>query len=163
MKGGVDLNKVGKGAGYFLMILIGLAIFLFILAVIFFIVQKRSQKSGTQLAIKYKMPPEDYMKYVGVNCPDYWEYMGEDPSNKGNHICKNTMNLEVNDKNFCYSNQDEKLKSFSNIDWDNVIKNGYLQGDAVKQICDWKKKCGPSANQDASWLGVNTDNGWVKC
>ena len=59
-------------------------------------------------------------------------------------ICKNTQKIKVNDPSTCYSNKTDMIKSFPDVDWDNSIKNGYIKGKPVKDICEWKKNVVPS-------------------
>ncbi len=162
LKGGMD---VAKGAGWFLVALFGVAIFLFVLVIIFYFIQRRAQYDATNIPMGQKMPPEDYMKHVGIKCPDYWEYLGKDPQNSSNHLCKNVQNIKLNDPKKCYTDAENKIMSFPNVDWDNTVKDGYLSGKPVHKICEWQKSCGPIKNQDAGWLGVDSSDkrGWVKC
>jgi len=150
--------------GYFLIFLLAVAVFLFIVAIIFLVVQKRSKDKAGKIPASQRSPPYEYMKNVGINCPDYWQYMGEDPNQEGHHLCKNVNNIKVHDDEQCYTDKDNKMYSFPNVDWErNVDDKGYISGKAVDKMCSFKKKCGPSQNQDASWLGVDSSHGWVKC
>ena len=140
----------------FVLVLFGL---LFIFAIAYYFVRRHAEHEAKVRMLKQRTPPLDYMKYVGVKCPDYWEYMGKDPDNKDLHMCKNTFNVGVND-NTCYDDVDNKVKKFPKVEWRLQGKHERLKGDAVQQICKWRKQCGPQPKKDASWLGVES---WFDC
>ena len=86
-----------ENMGYFLIFLLAVAVFLFIVAIIFLVVQKRSKDKARKIPASQRSPPYEYMRNVGINCPDYWQYMGEDPNQEGHHLCKNVNNIKVHD------------------------------------------------------------------
>jgi len=120
-------------------------------------------------------PPASYMQNSGIKCPDYWVNTGIDP--KGNYKCKNSFNIpsnqpetgtyigkcktdelvfppiqsgytwEYNDPNDLTSYTDQEKYDFLNkkIDGDTY---------AISR-CDWINNCGPSANIQGIWTGVN--------
>jgi hypothetical protein len=112
-------------------------------------------------------PPRQYMENVGALCPDYWVNMGPDKQNPNNHICMNRFNLDIVDPNnkICYSNIDAKQRSFPtmSVSDDKLVDKGKSTQEGLKDICSFIKQCGPSANIHASWLGIDTSNGWHFC
>jgi hypothetical protein len=112
-------------------------------------------------------PPKQYMENVGVLCPDYWVYMGTDPNNPHKHVCMNRYNLDINETNLnkCYTNKNARQTSFTtmSVSQDKLLDKGKSTQDGLKDICSFIKDCGPSDSREASWLGINTTNGWAIC
>lgn len=78
-------------------------------------------------------------------------------TSSGQPICQNKFNIPVADSEFCYNNDPNpkynNSKTFSKIHkW--PIKNSHLDS-TLKDRCDWIKKCGPSSNTKASWIGID--------
>ncbi len=119
-------------------------------------------KSQSDKADKAKIrPPLDYMNDVGIKCPDYWTYVGNDKN--GNYQCVNTFQLHVKDPSKCYSDISNKMMIFkalqegqnwsdmSDDDRTNFVKTQIASGDNIlnnTNRCDWTHKCG------TVWLGV---------
>jgi hypothetical protein len=131
-------------------------------------------------------PPKQYMQNVGALCPDYWVYMGPDPNNPNTqHICMNRFNLDIRKvkpepttnnpdpieeiPEKCYTspngtNTKQKIFPTMTISDDNkLVDKGKSTQDGLKNICEFIKECGPSNGKEASWLGINTSNGWYIC
>jgi len=136
---------------------------LFILLLVYVVQTNKAQKSAQGGSTN--MPPLDYMRNIGVRCPDYWVYMGKDPSREGYHICKNVFNIPVNNpgNSVCYSDEAGKTKSFKDA---NMGSDGKMDKTAERERCEFVAQCGPSADMKASWLGVSSEQmspGWVNC
>lgn len=144
-----------------------ICVILFIILLIVFYAKRGNNNKNVNKDQDARWPPVSYMQQIGVKCPDYWEDMGPDPNNANNHICQNTLNVPVNSDNKaqCYDNQELLQKSFRTIDWNSQFnkKNKKLSGDGIKGMCDFTLNCGPTKNQEASWLGINTSNGYNNC
>ena len=85
-------------------------------------------------------PPSQYMQQSGIKCPDYWVNTGVD--DKGNYICKNMFNLNVNTSTDitkmgesascanvkCFNNNTDRIVKFSSMDntstWEPNNPNG---------------------------------------
>lgn len=147
---------------YFLA-LIGLIV---ILIIIYRFSKVSIDKIDKSNVVKY-WPPRQYMENVGALCPDYWVNMGPDPNNpKTHHVCMNQFNLDLANPNICYTYKDKKQKSFltMEVSGDNkLVDKGKSTQDGLTEICKFIKKCGPSNEKEASWLGINTSNGWAVC
>lgn len=122
--------------------------------------EKKSAKGGNG-----NMPPLDYMRNIGVKCPDYWVYMGADTNREGYHICKNVYNIPVHnpENRVCYSDMEGKTKSFKDA---NMGSDGKMDKTAERERCEFVAQCGPSAEMKASWLGISSEQmspGWVNC
>lgn len=111
---------------------------------------------------KQHYPPDQYMRLVGAQCPDYWTYVGTDPNNSKHHLCKNSYNIPVNTDNPptdgmvvvdnpCYDDALNKTKSFSTL---NVWP---VSDSKLASRCDFIKKCGPTTSIPASWIGVDVN------
>lgn len=150
----------------FVIIILAILGVFFFGAVLYYFLKKKAQREAIKSGIENRRPPLDYMRYTGVRCPDYWEDMGPDPNDKTKHICRNTFNIPVNsdEADFCYGedqdSKDKRLRSFSNVDWDLQGEDMKLEGDAVNDICKWRKRCGQDRSTEASWLGVDQ---WMNC
>lgn len=136
---------------------------LFILLMVYVIQVNKAKKNG--MGVSEKMPPLEYMREIGSRCPDYWVYMGKDPSKEGYHICRNAYNIPVNnpDNTVCYSDKEGKTRSFKNAD---MGKDGKIDPTAEREMCEFVSQCGPSEDMKAAWLGVNSDQmspGYVNC
>lgn len=141
----------------FIFIILGV---LFLAAILYFFLRKRADYLNKEFIKKSRTPPLDYMRHVGVKCPDYWDYMGKDPNNADRHICKNTYNLSVNDPTNCYTNQGQRETSFPTVKWELRGDDEKLKGAAISEICEWRNKCGNTKNSNASWLGIGE---WADC
>lgn len=136
---------------------------LFVLLLVYVVQTNKAKKSAK--GVSSNMPPLDYMRRIGVRCPDYWVYMGEDSTKEGYHICKNVYNIPVNneDNTTCYDDKTAKTKSFKNA---GMGSDGKMNKTAEKERCDFVSQCGPSADMKASWLGISSEQmspGWVNC
>ena len=136
-------------------------LFILLLAYVIMINKSKNRSRGGSV----KMPPLEYMRTIGARCPDYWVYMGEDPTRKGYHICHNKFNIPVNnpDNTVCYTDKSGKTKSFKNADMD---EKGKMDATAERERCEFVAQCGPSADMNASWLGVSSEQmspGYVNC
>lgn len=150
-----------------IMALLLLCVIIFIILLIVFYVKRGKGKNIIDSDQDERWPPKNYMKQVGINCPDYWQDMGTDPNNGNNHICQNTLNVPVNsdNKSLCYDNHDLMQKSFPTVDWQSQYnkKKKTISGTGVKEMCDFTMNCGPTKGQEASWLGINTARGYNNC
>lgn len=92
-------------------------------------------------------PPENYMRYVGQMCPDYWVYQGTDGRQ---FVCDNKYKIPIrNTKNpVCASNTTLQFEPIK--DW--PPKSGDV---GLEQRCNWIKNCGPAANVPGSWVGID--------
>jgi len=137
---------------------------LFILLMVYVIqVNKAKENSKGKSSI---MPPLEYMQQEGVRCPDYWVYMGADPTRKGYHICQNKFNIPVSnaDNTVCYTDKNAKTRSFRDVSIDN--KGVFSDAEAEKDMCMFVSQCGPSSGMTASWLGVSSEQmsaGYANC
>ena len=119
-------------------------------------------KSSGEATDKAKIrPPLDYMNDIGIKCPDYWTYVGNDSN--GNYQCVNTFNLHVKKPTECYSDITNQMMVFkalqdgqnwsdmSDDDRKNFVKTQNASGTILNNTnrCDWTNKCG------AIWLGVS--------
>jgi len=137
---------------------------LFILLIVY-VVQMNNAKSiakGTSV----KMPPTDYMKAIGIRCPDYWVDMGPDPTRQGYHICENRLNIPVHnpDNPVCYTDKNKRTKSFKDCGIND--KDEIDDKDGEKERCRFVAQCGPSTNMSASWLGISSEQmspGYSSC
>lgn len=149
---------------YFLA-LIGLIVVLIIIYRFSTVTMNKIDKS----TVVKNWPPKQYMENVGALCPDYWVYMGPDPNNPTtHHICWNKYNLDLKEQqnpNICYTNENGRQKTFPTISvsGDKLVDKGKSTQDGLKDICQFIKECGPSNGKEASWLGINTSNGWYIC
>ena len=131
--------------------------------------------------IKYRMdrkiaentnPPNNYMQNSGIKCPDYWVNTGIDKD--GNYKCTNSFNIEtVNPTTGSYQGKCNPTEMVFP-----PIKNGYTwefgdpdgltsytdqekydflnksSGQSLSR-CQWINYCGPSANTQGIWSGIN--------
>lgn len=99
-------------------------------------------------------PPLDYMQKIGIKCPDYWTYVGDDSD--GNYRCVNTFGLNVKDTSKCYTTDKEYVfKALQRgKDWATMTdkqRNDFVKKETLssgKTRCDWLNECG------GVWLGV---------
>ena len=119
-------------------------------------------------------PPGDYMQNTGILCPDYWVNMGVDSN--GNYICKNSFNLKT--ANSCSDvkcfddnhqsvftkipdgqtwdyNNPNGLTSMSDQDKYTFVTSSAPSNSPNNNRCKWLNCCGPNANTQAIWSGVN--------
>jgi len=100
-------------------------------------------------------PSPEFMKYIGAQCPDYWE---STKNTDGTITCTNYSGLEVvpktdeNGGSECGNCTNEQI--FDRItDWPLDKKNGRLM-----QRCMWKKCCnyrgGDGKNVAIPWIGL---------
>jgi hypothetical protein len=114
------------------------------------------------------------MEKIGVICPTGWVYKGK---KNGKSICQNVYSIPIDDigkKKNCYDDYNNNTKDFDTIsDWQKCQDDtGNCM--ALRNRCDWIKKCGPksniidptkctvdgtwktedAANPYASWIGV---------
>lgn len=69
-------------------------------------------------------PPLDYMNTIGVKCPDYWNYVGND--NKGNYKCINTYDIPLKGTaQQCYTDVQNKTSVFGALtkNWQDMSKD----------------------------------------
>ncbi len=147
-----------------LTIVLGFFAVLFILLIVY-VVQVNKVKNVAKGA-STRMPPLEYMRSIGIRCPDYWEDMGPDPTRKGYHICYNRLNIPVyNPSNsVCYTDSDKRTKSF--IDCGINDEGKIDSADGEKERCNFVAQCGPSENMTASWLGISSEQmspGYTSC
>lgn len=110
----------------------------YLISYIYYYFKKRNE----QKIMLQVNPPYQYMQQSGIKCPDYWVNTGVDA--KGNYICKNMFNLNVNTKTDrtkigesaidtcdgikCFNNDTEKIVKFSSMDnkstWEPNNPNG---------------------------------------
>lgn len=90
-------------------------------------------------------PPEQYMRHVGIFCPDYWTYLG-------NGVCENTFNVPIHDPSnaSCLDSGATNKRTFNNIS-DFPVKKGDLR---LKSRCDWIENCGTKRHTKGIWSGV---------
>ena len=132
---------------------------LFIAAIIWYLFTKYWDKSSTQ-STQSVWPPENYMKYVGAQCPDYWLYYGK----SGNDVqCKNKYSLPITQstksscKNVkCFQDSDQGLAQFTYISkWPPSSSAAKATGGSVQERCKWKECCGYGNNVPSSWVGID--------
>ena len=144
-----------------------LFVLLFIILMIYYFVAKNKLERKSQDPSKRMLPPPQYMRNVGIRCPDYWEDLGRDPSNTNNHLCRNTFNIPVanSQSSDCYSNQGDSTMSFVTAENSDFNNNYTLKSGAVNnERCKFVQNCGPTANEDAAWLGIMSGkNSYTKC
>ena len=46
---------------------------------------------------------------------------------------------------------------------DGLVDKGKSSKEGLTEMCNFIKQCGPTAGGEASWLGINTSNGWAVC
>lgn len=98
-------------------------------------------------------PPEDYMKYIGAQCPNMWNI---ESINQGNVICGNINNINVEKSKMtkceninCFDF--DKYKIFKHINkWPLNKKD-----EALKSRCLWKDCCGSGNDLSAAWIGLD--------
>lgn len=105
-------------------------------------------------------PPLDYMNNIGIKCPDYWTYKGNDSN--GNYICENTFNLSPKSGDQCYTDSANKITVFGTLskswqdmsdnDRKNFIKNTKATG--VTTNSNNETRCAFTQNCQSVWLGV---------
>jgi len=121
------------------------------------------QNLQTQQTISQMNPPDDYMQTVGLQCPDYWVNNGIDSN--GNYICENKFNIPTTctgssltfspitaGSTWQYGNPNG-LTSMSDTDKYNFLTTAGSNNSYSR--CDWINKCGPNANTQGIWQGVN--------
>ena len=143
-----------------------LFILLVIILMIYYFVTK--DKVDNRMTASNMLPPVDYMRNVGIRCPDYWEDLGEDPSDSSKHICRNTFNIPVANvgNTSCYDNQTERTKKFTTAGSNDFNANmtQLARGNVENERCRFVQNCGPSPNEDASWLGIMSGkNSYSRC
>lgn len=113
-------------------------------------------KSKKNVQINRRRPSDKYMENVGLKCPDYWVYTGDDQ--EGNYMCKNTFNIDVKtpkDNYQCFD-PNTNIKTFSIIKkWENKSKEE--RKDLASTRCKWIQNCGAAEipTSKAVWLGVD--------
>ena len=134
------------------------ALLFVVLIIIFFYVLyilliRKSAKGATDF------PSDNYMKYNGAKCPDYWITKEQDSDTVA---CYNKYGLKLgDDTTTCYSTSEEVTTKFKDLSDTNNIKlfprfstwppsGDEKDTDAKKKRCDWMDTCGPVKNQTAS-------------
>lgn len=144
-----------------------LFVVLFIILMIYYFVTKN--KMDNSITSGSMLPPPEYMRSVGIRCPDYWEDLGTDPSNTNKHICRNTYNIPVANvgDTSCYDDQGQRTKSFTtaeNSDFNGNMTQLKEGGNIENERCRFVQRCGPTPNEDASWLGIMSGkNSYSRC
>ena len=123
-------------------------------------------------------PPGDYMQNTGIICPDYWVNTGVDSN--GNYMCKNSFNIPTATStsgtcsNFSCANSNKEtvftpiqtgktwdynnpngLTSMSDQDKYTFVTTSAPTTATSNNRCKWINCCGPNANTQAIWSGVN--------
>ncbi len=155
-----------------------------ILVVIIYYIWKYIDQLNKETQIAQTRPSAAYMQSIGIRCPDYWTYLGND--NAGNYVCRDDKNLMVSynkNKNAkCISSIDviydkdgstKKLPNamaFAKLDddkkWDTMSDDQKIDfmkktSDAKKYYsrAEWIKTCGPEIGKGVSsqavWSGLN--------
>lgn len=100
---------------------------------------------------KLDWPPDDYMKYVGAQCPDYWNI----DSRQGNTvICRNKFHLPVvkSDRPGCQDvNCNDDTAVFPYITNWPLHRNNRR----IMTRCKWRNCCGYDNATPASWVGLD--------
>ena len=154
-------------------VLIGIILtFVVIFLILLIVYTAKLNKETGNLAIgkSKQMPPWNYFKKYGSQCPDYWENLGTD-SSENNIICRNTMNVPVHNNNStCYNDEAERTKTFPKINIDSSSFNLINGKKVLKSIpgledrCTFIKSCGPTGNESAAWVGFDNGNeGYADC
>ena len=134
----MDANKI-------LISVFGIIGVLFLIIILYYLYRRAYNKHKT-----LDFPPNDYMKYVGAQCPDYWELVGREGNNV---ICQNKFNIPLK------SNNTEKCKfvpcdrnpmSFMAINNWPLNKNNAR----IRQRCLWRECCTTNGSTPASWIGL---------
>lgn len=125
---------------------------IFLLAIVWYFLT-RFWQTERKKARQQDWPPENYMKTVGAQCPDYWVYEGRSGNNV---ICRNKFNLPVKQDTTstcadvkCYDEND--TKQFANINRWPLSPNNWR----IKQRCKWRNCCNFGNNVPASWVGID--------
>ena len=153
-------------------VLIGIILTFVVIFLILLIVYTAGlNKASNNLAIgkSKQMPPWNYFRKYGSQCPDYWENVGE--TSDGKVMCKNTMNVPVfKNDNTCYSQPDERIKEFPKMDIGSgafITNNGkkiLKDIPGLEERCNFIKSCGPTAQESAAWIGFdNGSEGYTDC
>ncbi len=107
-------------------------------------------------------PPVEYMNNIGIKCPDYWTYKGNDSN--GNYICENTFSITPTGGDSCYTDSSNKITVFGSLndgqnwqdmsddDRKNFIKTSKATG--VTTNSKNENRCAFTQNCQSVWLGV---------
>ena len=147
----------------------------YLISYIYYYFKNRSMK----VIMNQVNPPFQYMQQTGIKCPDYWVNTGVDE--KGNYICKNMFNLNIQNSETptsgtckdvkCYFEKDKKIMKFSplgtNNTWVPNNPNGKISytekekysfvndaGSGDTSRCNWINCCGAKSNTKGVWQGV---------
>jgi hypothetical protein len=149
-----------------------------ILVIIIYYIWKYIDQLNKNAQILKTRPSDAYMQSIGVKCPDYWTYIGNDQN--GNYICRddkklmNRYNKNKNSKCVTLYTNPEGIKSkvayFAKLDdnksWNKMSDDEKI--DFMKKNVDsskyysraeWIKSCGPEVGKGVStqavWSGLN--------
>ena len=117
---------------------------LIILVLIWWAIKKSKRNTTTPDII---FPSKKYMEQIGGKCPDYWTYLGDDKN--GRSFCQNTYKIQIKETSYPCTHTGTDIKAFP------TYKHWSPTGTALTERCDWITKCGPVANMDASWVGMD--------
>ena len=153
-----------------------------ILVIIIYYIWKYIDQLNKDAKIAMTRPSAAYMQNIGIKCPDYWTYMGND--SMGNYVCRDDKGLMVkynkNKNTKCISTIDvidgsttKKVANtiaFVKLDdatkWESMSdeeKMNFMKKDSTdkKYIsrAEWIRTCGPEigngVNSPAVWSGLN--------
>ena len=127
-------------------ILAVLGVVLLIVVAVYYYNKARDNGNNTDTLPDF--PSDDYMKNIGVKCPDLWTL--KKTNSDGSYYCENTKGVALNDEDWCT----KKAKKFSAIDQWPLDPD--TKTDDLKSRCDWIEKCGASDGTPATWIGVDT-------
>ena len=140
-----------------------------IIVVVIYYIWKYIDKMNRDAALLKERPTPTYMEQVGLKCPDYWMYMGNDSN--GNYICKDKNNLmkqysKSSDEKCINSSNEVNFPKFDNSksSWAEMKDEAKIDFTGLKvnnnsySRSEWVKKCGPSVGKGvttrAVWSGL---------
>jgi len=117
-----------------------------LLAIAYFFWRRHLHASRQREKQKMRFPPEQYMRHVGVFCPDYWIHTGSG-------ICENKFAIPVANKQnpVCFDSGSTTRKTFNNLP-EFPVKKG---DERLKSRCDWIDNCGTSTGAKGLWSGIS--------
>ncbi len=126
---------------YWLYPIVGAFTVLFLILLVYYYVWPKRQVKEPAF------PPNQFMREVGIQCPDYWIY------DSTRNVCVNKFNIPLRDPQTCYDDEKARTKSFKKITRWPVHSNSL--DEVLRGRCDWIRRCGPQKNINASWVGID--------
>ena len=100
---------------------------------------------------KQDFPPNNYMRYVGTQCPDYWDI---DKINNQTVLCKNKFNVPVI-KNTSPRCEGVPCSSDTGVPFQAI--NNYpinKTNSRMRERCLWRECCTSDGSTPAAWIGL---------